>query len=330
VNDVATGEDDNPGGVSHESRHYPVFGGGSTSCTADDSTVYNGGYVLESTPIPGFTYRVFQFKTETERQLALADSRNQGLQYAKKMTSTNGCDVEVIYEFKPKPGGGLKVEVSAMGVEPYEEGTPEGDAAHIKISNTLQAWVDPVKMELIMTFDNKVIRETQGLPYRESCGDERNFTAMRFAAQFICKNTGERVNITSLQFSRPFPVANDCPDMSGTSPGVCNKWTEISWDPNNPTRWNPNENPFPVHKYMSDWYLIIDPANAPESCGSFYWDPLFATPDGDSENVRKGQPNTHFGWEMIAGIVVGVVVIGGLAGWLFLTKRRKATADVQP
>jgi len=30
------------------------------------------------------------------------------------MVGENGCDSEVVYEFKPMQGGGLKVEVSIM------------------------------------------------------------------------------------------------------------------------------------------------------------------------------------------------------------------------
>ena len=215
----------------------------------------------------------------------------------------------------------MKVEVSAMGVEPYPEDSDEGKAAHVKISDSMQAWVDPDKMELVITFDNKAIRETQGLPFRESC-DKSRFTAMRFAAQFICKNTVKRVNITSLQFSQPFPVTDSCPDMTGESPGVCNKWTEISWDPKNPTIWNPNKVPYPVHKYMSDWYLIIDPADAPESCGSFYWDPLFATPDGGRENVKAG---TKFQSDLLIYIIVGSVLVFVAVGYIGYKKFNRNT-----
>ena len=36
---------------------------------------------------------------------------------------------------------------------------------------------------------------------------------------------------------------------------------------------------------MSDWYLQVDPTNAPESCGSFYWDPLMVTSPGDERSA---------------------------------------------
>jgi hypothetical protein len=93
VNDIRT-EPKTPPSVSHR----PVFGGKSQGCQIPDSetVVYNGGYELEVSPIPEMTYRVFQFKNEEERQLALADSRNKGLEFSKKMSSDNGCDSEVV------------------------------------------------------------------------------------------------------------------------------------------------------------------------------------------------------------------------------------------
>lgn len=36
---------------------------------------------------------------------------------------------------------------------------------------------------------------------------------------------------------------------------------------------------------MSDWYLIVDPEDAPESCGSFYWDPLLSTVPGKNSDT---------------------------------------------
>lgn len=331
VNDIRT-EPKTPPSVSHR----PVFGGKSQGCQIPDSetVVYNGGYELEVSPIPEMIYRVFQFKNEEERQLALADSRNKGLEFSKKMSSDNGCDTEVIYEFKPMSGGGLKVEVSTMGTEPFERGSAKGDEAHVKISNSMKAYVDPVKMELVISFDQKTVRETQGLPSCES--EQKEYKAMRFAAQFICKSTGQRVNISKLKFSSPNPVGPSCTlnviDNKDVTPQVCNKWTEISWDPENPTLWNPNNTPYPVHQYMSDWNLMIDPQDAPESCGSFYWDPLFRTPDGSGGTRQVMYPDGSGGtrqdmyplsilWIIVisVGIVLlfglGTVVICKIKGW---------------
>ena len=317
VNDIKTEPKTPP-----SKTHRPVFGGNSEACQVpgSETVMYSGGYELEMSPIPEMTYRVFQFKNEEERQLALADDRNKGLEFSKTMSSDNGCDSEVIYEFKPMSGGGLKVEVSTMGTEPFERNTAKGGEAHIKISNTMKAYVDPAKMELVVSFDQKVIRETQGLPFCES--EQREFKAMRFAAQFICKNTGGRVNISSLRFSYPNPVGPNCiHDVIGdpdVTPRVCNKWTEISWDPENPTFWNPNNTKYPVHNYMSDWKLIIDPQDAPESCGSFYWDPLFRTPDGSGAPRRVMHSIGSTGGTRrimpsiltVILIIVGVVLVG--------------------
>merc|ERR1712072_1380696 len=120
-----------------------------------------------------------------------------------------------------------------MASPPFEEGTDEWAEKVITVTDTLQAYVDPQTMTLVTTFSKASIREASGLPVRDEC-DVGTFTAMKFSAQFICKATGERIDITSLQFSSP---RDNCPggnEDRNWSDNPCNEWTEISWDPNNP------------------------------------------------------------------------------------------------
>jgi len=291
VNDVPLTYEQNSNVVG-TSTTYPVVGNGSSQCTLSDnewgtSYMYNGGFVFEATPIPQMTYRVFMFKSEAERQLALQETANAGLQYAKQMKGANGCDSEVIYEFQPMSGGGVKVEISVMGQPAFDVNSAEGMAAKKSISDTLIAYRDPSINELIMTFDAETVRLAKGLEIRGDC-DRGNLTAMRFSTQFICKNTGAPINITSLRWK----------DARGI-------WSEISTDPSNPSIWHvppydafygvnasyckgsecPSCEACNANNYMSDWYLEVDAANASESCGSFYWDPLIASTVGDGRGA---------------------------------------------
>eukprot|EP00518_Triparma_eleuthera_P012204 CAMPEP_0182483560 /NCGR_PEP_ID=MMETSP1319-20130603/41558_1 /TAXON_ID=172717 /ORGANISM="Bolidomonas pacifica, Strain RCC208" /LENGTH=51 /DNA_ID=CAMNT_0024685375 /DNA_START=15 /DNA_END=167 /DNA_ORIENTATION=+ len=50
------------------------------------------------------SYKVYVFSSDEERELALNDQRNVGLKYAKQMRGSNGCDVEIVYEFTPAAG----------------------------------------------------------------------------------------------------------------------------------------------------------------------------------------------------------------------------------
>ena len=63
---------------------------------------------------------------------------------------------------------------------------------------------------------------------------------LRFATEFICKATGERVNITSLQYSKPQLPDSECWVMHDVEGNPCNTWQEISYDPSNPSEWNPD------------------------------------------------------------------------------------------
>jgi len=59
---------------------------------------------------------------------------------------------------------------------------------------------------------------------------------------------------------------------------------------------------------MSDWYLIVDKDHAPESCESFYWDPLLATVPGSS--LDSGFANTNNSDEGNEGSII--ILIGAI------------------
>lgn len=113
-------------------------------------------------------------------------------------------------------------------------------------------------------------------------------TVVKFSTQFICKATGERVNITSLKMSRATHPGQDGGDGGGK------RMDEISTDPNNPTTFQVNTSDPATCYYDEDCggmtfdpdiVLEMDAAAAPESCGSFYWDPLLLVVDGDGQSA---------------------------------------------
>ena len=104
MNDNPTDESVEGSQVSATKTHRPVYGSESRACRFEDLIVYDGGYEIVASPIPDMTYRVFQFKSDAERQLALADTRNEGLKYSKTFTSENGCDSEDHLRIQAKQG----------------------------------------------------------------------------------------------------------------------------------------------------------------------------------------------------------------------------------
>ena len=88
-------------------------------------------------------YRIYMFSSETERLAALDDTRNTGLKYAKEMKGENGCDVEIVYEFFPKPGGGISVDLSqVMGCTiPEDENKEECKKKSRAIADSTSAYI---------------------------------------------------------------------------------------------------------------------------------------------------------------------------------------------
>ena len=329
--------------------HYPVKGGSSSSCeTSNGEIMYNGGMVVESNPIAELTYRSFMFKNEAERQAALADSGNKGLQYAKQMKGANGCDAEVVYEIKPKPGqcqcanstvvkpaqkgryhggdtlvandnigspctvdycdqevgrgrqewceapdpgnpcfwnashdGGLNIEISIVAQPPFDDvNSAASEAYKEKVTSTMTAYVDRSSNELVVNLDKTALREAKGLPVRTGGCDAGDFTAMRFSTQFICKNTGQRVNATSFKWSDSEMMRHTLSE-NASDPSVWNAPYP------NGTKRVPNKNNNGQME-MSGWFILVDREVAPASCGTFYWDPLIAATEGDGRGASAG------------------------------------------
>lgn len=277
-----------PNELDSSVSHAPVFGGTGQTCElhggADSSShFYSSGVVFSGSPLPyDMKYKLYAFASEEERQLALVDSRNDGLQYAYEMKGEHGCDVEIVYEFFPRPGGGLMVEISqTMG----DMNAPAGDPQH-DLTDSTQAYAMPDKHIAIVQVSTSALRRAQHLPFRAGCEEEATLTTViKFSTQFICKATGRRIDVSSIQMSR-------------THPG--GKLLEpLSRDPERPTTFQVDPaSPTDCYRRMDcggfqhapDFVLTLDAADAPESCGSFYWDPLLQAVSGDGRSASAMFP----------------------------------------
>ena len=152
-----------PNEIGNTFSHAPVFGGSEESCTDESGTRYTSGVVFENAPLPyDMKYKVYTFASEAERQLALADPRNEGLQYARAMKGENGCDIEIVFEFFPRRGGGLYVELSqTMG----DMGAPKGDPTHLFADST-EGYANLEENYAVVRVNSSAIRTNQNLPHR--------------------------------------------------------------------------------------------------------------------------------------------------------------------
>jgi len=267
-----------PNEIGYSFTHAPVHGGAEDVCRLEDGNthLYSSGVVFENMPLPyDMKYKVYAFASEAERQLALADPRNEGLEYARTMKGENGCDVEIIFEFFPRKGGGLWVEISqTMG----DMSAPASSPLH-RITDSTEAFAVPGENYVVVRVSSSAIRATQYLPHRDGCDDGKTST-IKFSTEFICKATGQRVPIKRMTMSRTHPGGKYEHDLS-TDPS---NPTTFQVDPANPTDCYRNMD-CAGHQHSPDFRLYMDANDAPESCGSFYWDPLLHAVPGDGQSA---------------------------------------------
>ena len=150
--------------------HGPVHGTPGTYCQlrGEGTTgrfLYNSSVVFSTNTLSNMKYKMYVFSNEGERQAALQDTRNPGLQYATEMKGENGCDVELLYEFKPATGGGLSINPSLSGF------------VHTLL-DTSSAYSNPSGSYAVMQLKKKALRQSQYLAVRESC-DSGDVTAVK-------------------------------------------------------------------------------------------------------------------------------------------------------
>ena len=254
---------------------------------------YDGGVLIEQTRGP-FTMRSFMFKSDGDRAIAMADSRNKGLPYAKSFAGENGCDTEVVWEIDPFPEGGFELDIGF----PLDATTCEAEE---RLRNAVAAYY--TGEEIVVMVEYTALRASHFLD--EDCGPSGYKELVRFASSFICVADGSQVIGDIIMFDdedRPFApepenragwVDSDGWEHDGT------EWNgqtiqAISRDASNPTKFFTGKGV----DYMSPtggvctgatderppgvrFRVAASAADAPTSCGTFYWDPLLQAVAGD-------------------------------------------------
>jgi len=212
----------------------------------------------------------------------MQDARNEGLQYAKTFSGDNGCDTEVVYEIKPMTGGGIEMELSvpldATSCE-TEQGLRNGIATYF------------TGEEVVVLVSKSALRASHYLD--TSCEADGYKELLRFAANFVCKADGSSVTADIIYLNdvrtpyAPDPSARDSVTYNGETV------LALSRDPSNPTLFNTGtgvdylsasgvcQNPGQERPHGGKFVIVASAAAAPESCGSFYWDPLLQAVEGD-------------------------------------------------
>ena len=279
-NDQTTGL---PNPIDNKVTTAAVHGSTGKMCQLEESDqlLSSSGLVVSGSPLTDMSYKIYVFASEAERQAALADPRNEGLQYARSMKGENGCDVEIVYEFKPQPGGGLWVELSytpQVSIDDEKERLKMERA----LTDTTTAYVIPEERTVVVQAGKAALRKAQYLPIRPGC-DDGLMTVVKMSSVFICKATGLPVNISSITMSRTHAGGKTVEPIS-TDP---RNGTTFQIDPSNPTDCYYKMD-CAGHQHAPDFKLTMDAAAAPESCGSFYWDPLVQAVPGDGQ-AAQGQ-----------------------------------------
>lgn len=305
VNDLHTSVDESTGKASEspfndvysDIDHSTVFGTPGTYCELSEGMfLYTSSLSLSTQTLDNMKYKVYAFANEDERLAALNDIRNEGLQYATEMKGESGCDVEILYEFKPKTGGGLRVVPSLTFPIFWEDTEKSADTRKLLDSST--AYLNEGIAVATMSVEKRVVRETQYLPPQEC--DNGSLSSLKFSTQFVCKSTQQKVNITTIHYK-----------------GADGIITSISTDPNNPTHYQDPNNYISNPNNSPDLFIELSAADAPESCGWMYWDPLLASMPGDGQGVQAIGTSYLI---LILSISAGVLVLA-LVGYYFMYNR---------
>ena len=242
-------------------------GGNMLSEAGAERAFYDGGVLIEKTRGP-VTTRSYIFKNDADRELAKADERNLGLKYAKTFTGENGCDTEVVWEITPQNGGGVEMELTV----PLDAASCETEQG---LRNAVHVYYTGEEVVVLVT--RRALKEAHYLNATCDAGGYKEL--VRFASSFVCKETGESVSATVKFF-------NDRDEEYAAS--------QLSTDASNPTPYYTGtgvnylgqggrctEGGISYRPHGSRFQISASAADAPESCGSFYWDPLLQAVPGD-------------------------------------------------
>ena len=164
------------------------------SCDEVDrkNTRYLSGVMFSQAPLlDDMKYRMYKVSSEVDRLAALDDTRNTRLTYAKEMKGENGSvvEVEIVYEFFQKFGGGISVDLSqVMGCTiPEDENKEEYKSKSRAIADSTSAHIS--NDVVVVQVKQSTLRESQYLPVRPNCDQGTNSTTIKMSTQFICAAT---------------------------------------------------------------------------------------------------------------------------------------------
>jgi len=234
----AAGDDaqDNPHGFRYSKAHYAQNGD-------KPWALYDGGVMVTAAIGEYLTYRMFQFKNDASLAAAKAEPANLGLNYAHPFPGSNGCNAEVVYEFKPKTGGGLDITVST-----------EGMLQHVII--TAKWWA--TGEEVVVVASRNAFKAAARYPLPADNCTQADYEMVRFSRSFICKETGQRVT-ASIEGPEASILGN-----------VTHPTTYADVFPNKMTL---NESDAGFQSGSIGFKLALTAAQSPENCTTMYWDP---------------------------------------------------------
>ena len=250
---------------------------------------YDGGVLIEQTRGP-FTMRSFMFKSDGDRAIAMADSRNKGLPYAKSFAGENGCDTEVVWEIDPFPEGGFELDIGF----PLDATTCEAEQ---RLRNAVAAYY--TGEEIVVMVEYTALRASHFLD--EDCGpsgykngsprrSSASRTAARSSATSSCSTT--RTGRSRDPENRAGWVDSDGWSMTGPSgtarrskPSRAMRRTRPSSSPARASTTCPRRAASARARPTSGRPAFASASPrappTPTSCGTFYWDPLLQAVAGD-------------------------------------------------
>lgn len=234
----------NPFGVNYEA-HYAGNGGSPWA-------LYDGGLMMTANIGPDLTYRMFMFNDDAKLEAAKLDSNNAGLPYAHPFPGANGCNAEVVYELKPRTGGGLSAHASI-------------EQLFLSVFKTVKWYGTDDEVVVLASRSAYKASARHSVPAQAGC-DDGDVEILRFSRSFICKATGETVTAS---IDGPEGATLGTASSPQTFASVYPQLMDL-----------PNDGANGDAQYSIGFSLSLSAADAPESCESMYWDPYLQTPLG--------------------------------------------------
>lgn len=261
--------------------------------------MYDGGVMVTATIGASFTYRMFLFKDDATLEAARQVEDNLGLTYAHPFPGSNGCNAEVVYEFKPAPGGGLTVGASL-------------EQLMMSVARTTKWYA--TELEVVVTASRAAFKGAARYPLPDGTCAVQDIEIIRFSRSFICKSTGARVDASAISGPEGHSIGTPA------NPSTYNATF--------PDKMSATESDPDFQQPHIGFHLSLTAEQAPESCVTMYWDPYLQSPlsqstSADAYDAVVGTTSGSSGssgtasasarlwsalavWLVVAGVAVGL------------------------